>query len=177
MNKKNIVYMSTYLGQPIYEEDVTYVEDELYVEITSIKKKKIVEKEKILFKKDTKEILEFYMARNNEHINSLKKVKENNFLYQGKTESKVVINTQFFIPILLQKKECIDLNSNSILVKPVLVFGDERLPVTLIPYTYFGFKDKINIVLPGNVCLTYAEDGHILTVKEFETQITKKRVY
>lgn len=72
--------------------------------------------------------------------------------------------------------------SNLCLIIPMYGNGlycllEPELPVTLIPYTYFGFKDKINIVLPGNVCLTYAEDGHILTVKEFETQITKKRVY
>lgn len=177
MNKKSIMYVSSYLGQPIYEEDVTYIEEELYIEITSIKKKKIVEKEKILFNKDTKEILEFYIEKNNDYINYLKKLKENYLVYQGNTEATVIINSPFFIPIMLQNKNDVYSDSNSMSVRPVLIWGGEDSPITLINYSYFHIQNKINIVSPGNVCLTYAEDGHIMNVKEFETQITKKRVY
>ena len=47
--------------------------------------------------------------------------------------------------------------------------------MTFLPYDYYCFPNKVNIIKPGSIFLEYSNDGQLLTLRDFDTRCVKKK--
>ncbi len=170
--KKELNYVITFLGQPIYYESITYLERNTEYEII-VNRKEGLESERIVIEKESKRILEYQKMKDRIQVMSLKYMEDDMYLCEKDSDIYIKSRSKFMLPIMFQCQDCFEGLDDRIIVKNVLI-PDEVISV--LPYEYYCFSNKINIIKPGYVSLEYSDDGQLLSLKDFDTQCVKKRI-
>lgn len=170
--KKELNYVITYLGQPIYYESITYLVRNTEFEII-VNRKEGFESEKIVIEKESKRILEYQKRKDEIQVMSLQYMGNDMYLCEKDSDTYIKCRSNFMLPIMFQCKDCFEGLDDRIMVKNVLILDEE---ISVLPYEYYCFSNKINIIKPGYVFLEYSDDGQLLSLKDFDTQCLKKRI-
>lgn len=169
--KKEIRYVVTYLEQPVYYETINFNCEDSRIEIIATRKDD-TEKERIILDEGSKKVLFYQKEVNGNPFFSLKCISEKEYLYGKELEGRMISEGNFMFPILFQSLDSFE-QSEELIVKNVLLFEDKP---TLVPYDYYCFSNKVNIIKPGGVFLEYASDGQLAIMKEYDTRCAKKRL-
>jgi len=170
--KKEFNYVVTYLAQPIYYESVTYFDRDSEFEII-VNRKDDSESERIVIEKESKKILEYQKVQDRTQVISLKYMENDMYLCVKDSDTYMKSRSTFMLPIMFQCQDCFERSDDGMMVKNILI-PDEKMSV--LPYNYYCFSNKINIIKPGYVSLEYSDDGQLLSLRDFHTRCVKKRI-
>lgn len=97
-----------------------------------------------------------------------------NNMYLCTKDSEIYLKSEsaFMLPIVFQCRDCFEQSEEGLIVKNVLIPEGK---MTFLPYDYYCFPNKVNIIKPGSIFLEYSNDGQLLTLRDFDTRCVKKK--